>query len=47
MDRRHAGRMRTRDVARALASTPAFERSRHSRKKIEMLFAHLKRILAN
>jgi hypothetical protein len=39
--------MRTRDVARALASTPAFERSRHSRKKIEMLFAHLKRILAN
>jgi transposase len=34
-----------RDVARALAGTPAFERSRHSRKKIEMLFAHLKRIL--
>jgi transposase len=34
-----------RDVARALASTPAFERSRHSRKKVEMLFAHLKRIL--
>jgi transposase len=34
-----------RDVARALARTPAFERSRHSRKKIEMLFAHLKRIL--
>jgi hypothetical protein len=33
------------DVARALAGTPAFERSRHSRKKIEMLFAHLKRIL--
>ena len=34
-----------RDVARALADTPAFERSRHRRKKIEMLFAHLKRIL--
>jgi transposase len=34
-----------RDVARALAVTPAFERSRHRRKKVEMLFAHLKRIL--
>lgn len=34
-----------RDVARALAGTPEFERSRHRRKKIEMLFAHLKRIL--
>jgi hypothetical protein len=34
-----------RDVARALASTAAFERSRHHRKKIEILFAHLKRIL--
>jgi hypothetical protein len=34
-----------RDVARALASTAAFERSRHHRKKIEMLFARLKRIL--
>jgi transposase len=34
-----------RDVARALAGTPAFERSRRSRKKIKMLFAHLKRIL--
>ena len=32
-------------MARALAGAPAFERSRHSRKKIEMLFAHLKRIL--
>ena len=29
----------------ALANTPAYERSRHRRKKIEMLFAHLKRIL--
>jgi len=34
-----------RDVARTLAGTPAFERSRHRRKKVEMLFAHLKRIL--
>jgi len=32
-------------VARALADTPAYERSRHRRKKAEMLFAHLKRIL--
>src|SRR5205809_2063885 len=34
-----------RDVARALAKTEAFERSRHGRKRVEMLFAHLKRIL--
>jgi len=34
-----------RDVARALAKTEAFEQSRHDRKRIEMLFAHLKRIL--
>jgi transposase len=34
-----------RDIARALAETPAYERSRHRRKKVEMLFAHLKRIL--
>ena len=34
-----------RDVARAIAGTPAYERSRHRRKKVEMLFAHLKRIL--
>ena len=34
-----------RDVARALVNTPAYERSRHQRKKVEMLFAHLKRIL--
>jgi hypothetical protein len=27
-----------RDVARALAGTPAFERSRHNRKRVEMLF---------
>ena len=34
-----------RDVARALAGTKAAEQSRHERKKVEMLFAHLKRIL--
>ena len=34
-----------RDVARSLADTPAFARSRNERKKVEMLFAHLKRIL--
>jgi transposase len=34
-----------RDVARALAKTKAFERSRRDRKRVEMLFAHLKRIL--
>src|SRR5215468_10475091 len=34
-----------RDVARALANTEAFEQSRHDRKRVEMLFAHLKRIL--
>ena len=36
---------RARDVARANAGTEAFERSRHDRKRIEMRFAHLKRIL--
>jgi hypothetical protein len=34
-----------RDVARALAKTDAFEQSRRERKRVEMLFAHLKRIL--
>ena len=34
-----------RDVARSLASTEGFEQSRRERKKIEMRFAHLKRIL--
>jgi transposase len=34
-----------REVARALAGTPAYKRSRQGRKRIEMLFAHLKRIL--
>jgi transposase len=34
-----------RDVARSLYETPAFAQSRRERKKVEMLFAHLKRIL--
>ena len=34
-----------REVARSLAGAPAYERSRQGRKRIEMLFAHLKRIL--
>jgi transposase len=34
-----------RDVARALAGTEAFEQSCRDRKRVEMLFAHLKRIL--
>jgi hypothetical protein len=34
-----------REVPRSLAGTPAFERSRQGRKRIEMLFAHLKPIL--
>ena len=34
-----------RDVARAVAKTAAFAQSRRDRKKVEMLFAHLKRIL--
>jgi transposase len=34
-----------RDVARALAGTDAYEQSRRERKKVEMAFAHLKRIL--
>lgn len=33
-----------RDVARALAKTDAFEQSRRERKKVEMRFAHMKRI---
>src|SRR5260370_7649613 len=36
---------RARDVARSLVGTAAFEQSRHDRKRIEMRFAHLKRIL--
>ena len=34
-----------RDVARALAGTEAFQRSGNDRNRVEMLFAHLKRIL--
>jgi transposase len=34
-----------RDVARAIAKTSAYAQSRRDRKKVEMLFAHLKRIL--
>ncbi len=34
-----------RDVARALAKTDAYRQSRKDRKKVEILFAHLKRIL--
>lgn len=34
-----------RDVARQLATTPRYAQSRRHRKKVEMLFAHLKRIL--
>lgn len=34
-----------RDVARKLSATPEFKRSRRERKKVEMLFAHLERIL--
>jgi len=34
-----------RDVARAVAKTTAYEETRRDRKKVEMLFAHLKRIL--
>ena len=34
-----------RDAARAIATTEAYEQTRRDRKKVEMLFAHLKRIL--
>lgn len=34
-----------REVARAIAKTDAYRQSRKERKKVEMLFAHLKRIL--
>jgi transposase len=34
-----------RDVARAINATPQYQQSRRERKKVEMLFAHLKRIL--
>ena len=35
----------SRDVARAIAGTDAYQQSHNDRKKVEMLFAHLKRIL--
>src|SRR6201998_2553336 len=34
-----------RDHVRALATTESFQQSRHERKKVEMRFAHMKRIL--
>ena len=34
-----------RDVARAVAKTRLYKQSRKDRKKVEMLFAHLKRIM--
>lgn len=34
-----------RDVARSIAQTPEYSQSRRQRKKVEMLFAHLKRIM--
>ncbi len=34
-----------REVARSLAQTPAYSQSRRQRKEVEMLFAHLKRIM--
>jgi transposase len=34
-----------RDAARTVCASPAYEQSRKDRKKVEMLFAHLKRIL--
>jgi len=36
---------KSRDVARQIAQTPEYLQSRRDRKKVEMLFAHLKRIL--
>jgi hypothetical protein len=33
------------NVARAVAPTPAYRQSRRQRKQVEMLFAHMKRIL--
>lgn len=34
-----------REIARAIATTEGYKQSRKDRKKVEMLFAHLKRIL--
>ncbi|MHB8473228.1 MAG: transposase [Gammaproteobacteria bacterium] len=41
----HSPHEPARDVARAIAKTAAYQQSRKDRKKVEMLFAHLKRIL--
>ena len=35
----------SRDVAREIAKTPAYQQSRRDRKKVEVLFAHLKRLM--
>ena len=35
----------SREVARAVSQTPAYKQTRRQRKKVEMLFAHMKRIL--
>ena len=35
----------SREVARTVARTPAYKKTRRQRKKVEMLFAHMKRIL--
>ena len=35
----------SRDVARAISQTPEYRQSRRDRKKVEVLFAHLKRIM--
>jgi transposase len=42
--RRHVNEA-ARDLARQVGKTPGYARSRRQRKKVEMLFAHLKRIL--
>jgi len=34
-----------RDLAREIAKTDAYQTSRYQRKKVEMMFVHLKRIL--
>ena len=34
-----------REIARSIAQTPEYRNSRRERKKVEMLFAHLKRIM--
>ena len=36
---------KSRDIARSFMGTEAYDRSRRERKKVEMLFAHLKRIM--